>query len=135
MSNRTEIATRLADFVAAQSGAMLDRAHPPIVFNDEIVVCGAVAEMAKVQGWAHSLGISCSVDPTDDDPDFEDWTCARISLASAARALAAAQRAVTAAGELGRAGRQARAAATRAAIKTYPAFDREGNPIRVTVPE
>lgn len=82
---------RLADFVSASSGAVVDRLHAPSIdFSGNIVVCGEPAEMQKVAAWARSLGATCEVDGVDpDDEDFANWTCARIPMRSVEEALTA----------------------------------------------
>lgn len=92
---RRDAQDRMIAFFARYAGATLDATcRPTIDGDDNLVVCGAPAELEKVRAWAHGLGVQCTVEPVDaSDPDFADWTVARISQTSATRALRAAERA------------------------------------------
>lgn len=88
-SPRRAAQEKMLAFVAAQSGAVLDEVQAASIIGDDLVVCGAPAELAKVLAWAERLageGV-CTIDPCDaDDPDFADWTVARISMPRMERA-------------------------------------------------
>ena len=94
-TRRQRATEKAATLFAAAAGARIDLVHGVSVVGDDLVVGGDVAEMQKIRTWAHSVGAQCAIDPTiPDDPDFADWTCARLPLAALERALQAAQRAV-----------------------------------------
>jgi hypothetical protein len=83
--------TRMASLIAAHSGATLD-AEAIVDYQDNLVVTGTTAELGKVRDAMHAAGVQCTVE--DAEPGDEDWTCARIPLASIERALLALRRAV-----------------------------------------